>query len=225
MTSVTTAIYCAALAVTVTSITIAVFGCICCIWLFCCIRLLCVLCVLCRFGGVAPAVLPNLYSSCLGEASRCLVAGVSSHPPPIVKLCIMTFKVDIDKVTTLISRLTVFSWYTLSCEHIRINFQNYGMQVNIMECYLPKECAAHFVIMRFHHVRWWEVLFSCGSVLLVLSCSPLHVQDGQTALYIASSNGHYQIVEELLTRGANVNHQIKVSILMWCMFLHYYDPE
>ena len=93
-----------------------------------------------------------------------------------------------------------------------------------MECYLPKECV--YSIMRFHHVRWWEVLFSCGSVLLVLSCSLyMIVQDGQTALYTASKNGHDQIVEELLTRGADMNHQIKVSILMWCMFLQYYDIE
>ena len=97
-----------------------------------------------------------------------------------------------------------------------------------LECYLdPKRnvCAAQCVIMRFHHVRWWEVLFSCSSVLLVLSCSPLHVQDGWTAFYIASSNGHDQIVEELLMRGANMNHQTKVSILMWCMFLQYCDIE
>ena len=43
-----------------------------------------------------------------------------------------------------------------------------------------------------------------------LSCSPLHVQDGQTALYIASDNGHDHIVELLLRREANVNHQTKV---------------
>ena len=47
-----------------------------------------------------------------------------------------------------------------------------------------------------------------------LSCSPLHVQDGQTALYIASSKGHDQIVELLLRREADVNHQTKVRLLM-----------
>ena len=51
------------------------------------------------------------------------------------------------------------------------------------------------------------------------------VQDGQTALYTASKKGHDQIVEELFMRGADVNHQTKVSILMWCMFLQYYDIE
>ena len=47
-----------------------------------------------------------------------------------------------------------------------------------------------------------------------LSCSPLHVQNGQTALFIASWKGHDQIVELLLRREANVNHQIKVRLLM-----------
>ena len=47
-----------------------------------------------------------------------------------------------------------------------------------------------------------------------LSCSPSHVQDGQTALYIACKNGHDQIVELLLRREANVNHQIEVRLLV-----------
>ena len=47
-----------------------------------------------------------------------------------------------------------------------------------------------------------------------LSCSPLHVQDGQTALYIASWKGHDQIVELLLRREANVKHQTKVRPVM-----------
>ena len=47
-----------------------------------------------------------------------------------------------------------------------------------------------------------------------LSCSPLHVQTAQTALYIASWKGHDQIVELLLRREANVNHQTKVRRLM-----------
>ena len=45
----------------------------------------------------------------------------------------------------------------------------------------------------------------------------LYVQDGQTALYIASKEGRDQIVELLLRRDANVNHQTKVSLLMFSM--------
>ena len=36
------------------------------------------------------------------------------------------------------------------------------------------------------------------------------MQDGQTALYIACKEGHDQIVELLLKKKADVNHQIKV---------------
>ena len=46
-----------------------------------------------------------------------------------------------------------------------------------------------------------------------VSCSPLHVQDGKTALFIASCFGHDKIVELLLGREADVNHQTKVSLL------------
>ena len=46
-----------------------------------------------------------------------------------------------------------------------------------------------------------------------VSCSPLNVQDGETALFIASSFGHDKIVELLLRREADVNHQTKVSLL------------
>ena len=46
-----------------------------------------------------------------------------------------------------------------------------------------------------------------------LSCSPLHLQDGQTALSIACKEGHDQIVELLLRREADVSHQTKVRLL------------
>ena len=45
-----------------------------------------------------------------------------------------------------------------------------------------------------------------------LSCSPLHVQDGLTALSIACFKGHDQIVEFLLRREADVNHHTKVRL-------------
>ena len=40
----------------------------------------------------------------------------------------------------------------------------------------------------------------------------LPVQDGHTALYFASDNGHEQVVELLLRREADVNHQTKVRL-------------
>ena len=50
---------------------------------------------------------------------------------------------------------------------------------------------------------------------------PYHVQNGQTALYIASWKGHDQIVELLLKKEVDVNHQMKVRPLMLvCVFLH-----
>ena len=65
--------------------------------------------------------------------------------------------------------------------------------------------------VRLHCVSWWVVgqFMTSG-----LSCSPLHIQDGEAALFIASSEGHDQIVELLLRREANVNHQTKVSLFM-----------
>jgi len=49
----------------------------------------------------------------------------------------------------------------------------------------------------------------------------MHVQDGQTALYGASKNGHDHIVEELLKRQEDLDHQTKVRSLLLCVFLQY----
>ena len=60
---------------------------------------------------------------------------------------------------------------------------------------------------RLHYVSWLEVSF-------LMTYLPLYVQDSQTPLYIASKKGHDQIVELLLRRKADVNHQKKVRFLM-----------
>ena len=53
----------------------------------------------------------------------------------------------------------------------------------------------------------------------VISLVLIHVQTGQTALFIASRNGHDKIVELLLKKEADVNHQMKVRSLA-SAFLH-----
>ena len=59
------------------------------------------------------------------------------------------------------------------------------------------------------------VVHDFWSILLPLSCI---VQTAQTALYIASRKGHDQIVELLLRREVNVNHQTKVrSPMLVCV--------
>ena len=53
-----------------------------------------------------------------------------------------------------------------------------------------------------------------GGRKYLITTSPLHIQGGQTALYVASDNGHDQVVELLLRREADVNHQTKVRLLL-----------
>jgi len=48
----------------------------------------------------------------------------------------------------------------------------------------------------------------------------IHIQDGKTALHVASRNGHVRIVEELLKRQVDLNHHKKVRNLL-CVFLQY----
>ena len=42
------------------------------------------------------------------------------------------------------------------------------------------------------------------------------IQDGRTALYIASQEGHTEIVEILLNRGADISHPDKVWSSLAC---------
>ena len=54
--------------------------------------------------------------------------------------------------------------------------------------------------------------YYCVEVQYLSPLFPPPLQDGQTALYIASWKGHDWIVELLLRRGADANHQKKVRL-------------
>lgn len=56
------------------------------------------------------------------------------------------------------------------------------------------------------------LIISCTMIMSATIMSRLHVQEGNTALYGASWKGHDQIVEMLLRREADVNHQKKVRM-------------
>ena len=87
-----------------------------------------------------------------------------------------------------------------------------------MDRFLSRFDYGH-VSVRLNCVSWLVVWHFITSGL---SCSPLHVQTGQTPLSIASRNGHDQIVELLLRREVNVNHQTKVRppmLVCVCSFM------
>ena len=75
----------------------------------------------------------------------------------------------------------------------------------------------HFSV-RLQYASWYGVWF------FIIFVSLVHVQDGQTALFVSSYKGHDQIVELLLRSEANVNYQTKVKLLIlvcmcsFCLF-------
>ena len=65
------------------------------------------------------------------------------------------------------------------------------------------------------------MLFECAGDYVRRNLFPffhLTCQDGQTALYVASKKGYNKIVEALLNREADVNHQTKVMFFMPLIF-------
>ena len=92
-----------------------------------------------------------------------------------------------------------------------------------MECYLLIGKCVYTIVCE-HEVPPCEVVG--GIISMRFSTSGpiflyIHVQDGQTALYVASKNGHDRIVEELLKRQVDLNHQTKVRSLLLCVFLQH----
>ena len=72
--------------------------------------------------------------------------------------------------------------------------------------------------------------FRCTIITLLFSCSTITlfaIQEGHTALRVASFSGHHKVVELLLGAGANPNVQDKVKTVMYilmvlCAFLYSY---
>ena len=62
--------------------------------------------------------------------------------------------------------------------------------------------------VRLHYASWYVVW------LFIIFGPLVHVQDGQTALFVSSYKGHDQIVELLLRREADVNYHTKVRLLI-----------
>ena len=45
----------------------------------------------------------------------------------------------------------------------------------------------------------------------------MHIQDGRTSLFMASQNGHQDVVQLLIKHDADVNHAMEVCMCV-CMF-------
>ena len=67
-------------------------------------------------------------------------------------------------------------------------------------------CLYKIIIVNLHVLNNYNILSSTG-------------QDGASPLYIASQNGHTQIVELLLRKGADPNLTRTVCVLVWSLYL------
>jgi len=121
--------------------------------------------------------------------------------------------------------MTHFSMYTVfqcvvdhcilwCCEHLRLVL--FCMQHNRMLSPNRGVCIHNHVVPPCKVVGGMISMRFSGPIFLYI-----HVQDGRTALYVASKNGHDRIIEELLKRQVDLNHQRKVRSLLLCVILQY----
>ena len=63
-------------------------------------------------------------------------------------------------------------------------------------------------------------------ILLSRSTSILEISDaiGQTSLHVAAKNGHYEMVQNLLGQGSDLNNKDKVSIFCFRYVIFRFRP-
>ena len=68
-------------------------------------------------------------------------------------------------------------------------------------------------VMNYHmsHLLWVCGVYIVRCVCIVVTTESLIVQENSTALYLASKEGHLEVVRVLLATNATVNTQNKVS--------------
>ena len=57
----------------------------------------------------------------------------------------------------------------------------------------------------------YSVIMCYGSYVMIMYIDMLLLQDGNTALHFTCSNGHTEVVQYLLTNGANLSATDKVN--------------
>ena len=57
------------------------------------------------------------------------------------------------------------------------------------------------------------ILYSLFHMMLVTNCASPLLQDSNTLLHLASAHGHLEVVEVLLSFGANIHLKNKVGVI------------